>query len=71
MKIGLVLASLVLSTTAAFAQAPGDYEEGDLAPPGMATVAPEPAPPPVRQQRWSLGLNLGSLDVAPHTQPEN
>jgi hypothetical protein len=73
MKIGLVLASLVLSTTAAFAQAPGDYEEGDLAPPGMApeVASPEPAPPPVRQQRWSIGLNLGSLGVAPHTQPEN
>jgi hypothetical protein len=71
MKIGLVLASLVLSTTAAFAQAPGDYEEGDLAPPGMAPVAPEPPPPPVRQQRWSIGLNLGSMNVAPHMQPDN
>jgi hypothetical protein len=73
MKIGLVLASLVLSTTAASAQAPGDYYEGDIAPPGMAPVAPEPAPapPPVRQRRWSIGLNVGSLGVAPHAQPEN
>ncbi|HTL35256.1 MAG TPA: hypothetical protein VL326_19140 [Kofleriaceae bacterium] len=73
MKIGLVLASLVLSTTAAYAQAPGDYyDDGEVSPPGMApTVAPEPPPPPVRQQRWSIGLNVGSMSVAPHMQPEN
>ncbi|HUS26999.1 MAG TPA: hypothetical protein VMZ53_00765 [Kofleriaceae bacterium] len=78
MKIGLVLGSLVLCglSSAAYAQAPGDYYEGDetLAPPGMAPeVAPDPAPapPPVRQRRWSVGLNFGGLNVAPHTQPEN
>jgi hypothetical protein len=76
MKIGLVLGSLVLATSAAYAQAPGDYydDSGEtVAPPGMApTIAPEPPPPPpVRQQRWSIGLSLGGLNVAPHTQPES
>src|SRR5438477_11149068 len=73
MKIGLVLASLVAASTSAYAQAPGDYnDDGEIAPPGMAPVAPAVvAPAPVRETRWSIGLNVGSLNVAPHTQPDN
>ena len=71
MKIGLVLASLVIATTSAYAQAPGEMEDGDLAPPGMAPVTVVAPTPPVRQLRWSVGLNLGSMNVAPHMQPEN
>jgi hypothetical protein len=72
MKIGLALVSLVLATTTAYAQAPGDYDDGDLAPPGMAPVTVVAAPPPpVRQLRWSVGLNAGHLGVAPHMQPDN
>ena len=74
MKIGLVLASLVAASTSAYAQAPGDYnnDDGDIAPPGMAPAAPAVVvAAPVRQQRWSVGLNVGSLDVAPHAQPDN
>ena len=74
MKIGLVLVPL-LAAGSAYAQAPGDYySDGDVAPPGMAApVAPAivaPAPP-FRPQRWSVGLNVGSIGVAPHMQPEN
>lgn len=78
MKIGLVIVPLLLATSA-YAQAPGDdsqapadYQDGDIAPPGMAPPAPvvvTPAPPP-RVRRWSLGLGLGSLSVAPHHAPD-
>ena len=72
MKIGLVLASLVAASSSAYAQAPGDYNDGDIAPPGMAPAGPVGvAPAPVRQTRWSVGLNFGSLNVAPHMQPDN
>jgi hypothetical protein len=72
MKIGLVIAPLLIAATA-YAQAPGEMEDGDIAPPGMAPVSPEPAPPPppMRAQRWSVGLNVGSLGLAPHMQPDN
>jgi len=69
MKLGLIVASLFVVGTA-YAQAPGEYEE--VAPPGMAPpVAPAPPPPPPREQRWSVGLGVGSLGLAPHHDPEN
>jgi hypothetical protein len=73
MKLGLVVAPLLLAGTA-FAQAPGDYYgDASVAPPGMAPAAPEyiPPPPPVRAQRWSVGLNVGNMGLAPHMQPDN
>jgi len=69
MKLPLVLASLFVAATA-YAQAPGDYEEGTGAP-GMATpvvVVPTAPPPPIR--RWSVGLGFGSLSLAPHSAPD-
>lgn len=74
MKIGLVVAPLLLAGTA-YAQAPGDYYgDGDIAPPGMAApVAPGYVAPvaPFRPQRWSVGLSVGSIGLAPHMQPDN
>jgi hypothetical protein len=71
MKLPFVLASLFVAS-AAYAQAPGEYEEGTGAP-GMApvvapVVAPTPPPPPVR--RWSVGLGFGSMNLAPHSAPD-
>lgn len=74
MKLGLVAPSLLLLAGTAFAQAPGDYYgDANVAPPGMAPAAPEyiAPPPPVRAQRWSVGLNVGSMGLAPHMSPEN
>jgi hypothetical protein len=77
MKLPLVLASLFVATTA-YAQAPGEYEEetaasGEVvAAPGMVApvvVAPTPPPPP-KPRRWSVGLGIGSLSLAPHSAPE-
>jgi hypothetical protein len=68
MKLPVVLASLFVATSA-YAQAPGDYEEGTAAP-GMVApevVAPTPPPPP---RRWSVGLGIGSLGLAPHDAPD-
>jgi len=77
MKLGVALASLFMAGTA-YAQAPGDTDEvaaeGEIAPPGMAApVAPQPPPPPppAPERRWSVGLGLGSLGLAPHHDPEN
>ena len=74
MKIGLVVAPLLLAGTA-YAQAPGDYySDGDVAPPGMAAPAtPEyvASVAPFRPQRWSVGLNVGTIGLAPHMQPDN
>lgn len=72
MKIGLVVAPLLIAGTA-YAQAPGDYySDGDVAPPGMAApVAPVYVAPPVRTERWSVGLNVGTIGLAPHMQPDN
>lgn len=72
MKLPVIAASLVLASTAAYAQAPGDYYEGgDLAPPGMAApvAAPVVAPAPP-QRRWSVGLGVGGMDLAPHSAPD-
>src|SRR4051794_5907805 len=71
MKLGFVAAPLLFAATA-YAQAPGDYAaEDDVAPPGMTPVAVAEAPPPVRPLRWSVGLGIGSVDLAPHHQPDN
>jgi hypothetical protein len=70
MKLPVVLASLFVATTA-YAQAPGYYEEGTGAP-GMSApveVAPTPPPPPPLR-RWSVGLGVGSLSLAPHEAPD-
>lgn len=73
MKLGFVVAPLLVAATA-YAQAPGDYAEtGDVSPPGMTPVAQpqvvvQPAPRPLR---WSIGVGFGSVGLAPHQDPEN
>jgi len=46
-----------------------------MQPPGMAPVAPPPQeappPPPPPERRWSIGLGIGSLNIAPHHDPES
>ncbi len=72
MKLPVVLASLFVATTA-YAQAPGDYyEEGSGAPGMVAPVDPAvvPTPPPPKPRRWSVGLGVGSLSLAPHSAPD-
>jgi hypothetical protein len=76
MKLPVVLASLFVATTA-YAQAPGDYAEGTAAPdeavaaPGtVAPVVVVPTPPPPKPRRWSVGLGVGSLSLAPHNAPD-
>ncbi|HEX5060809.1 MAG TPA: hypothetical protein VFV99_15680, partial [Kofleriaceae bacterium] len=69
MKLPLVLASLFVAATA-YAQAPGDYEEGTGAPGMSDPVAPTPPAPPLRNQRWSIGLGVGSMSLAPHNAPD-
>lgn len=74
MKLWLALAPLVLASTAAHAQAPGDYDDGSggFAPPSMAPeVAPAPPPPPPRVRRWSVGVGLGQTALAPHSAPDS
>lgn len=65
MKLGSIALLLVLSSTA-YAQAPGEVE---IAPPGMT---PEVAPTPTVEapRRWSVGLGIGFVDLAPHSAPE-
>ena len=72
MKLPLVLASLFVAATA-YAQAPGDYygDEGTGAPGMSDPVAPTPPAPPLRNQRWSIGLGIGSMSLAPHNAPDN
>jgi hypothetical protein len=69
MKLPLVLASLFVAT-AAYAQAPGEYEEGTGAPGMSEPVSVAPTPPPPRPRRWSVGLGFGSLSLAPHNAPD-
>jgi len=75
MKLRLALAPLVLSSTVAYAQAPGEYDggSGDFAPPSMAPeVAPAPPPPPPQRiRRWSVGVGIGRTGLAPHSAPDN
>jgi len=70
MKLPVIVGSLLVLGSTAFAQAPGDYEEQELAPPSMAPVAAPVvvAAPPVR--RWSIGLGVGGMELAPHTAPD-
>jgi hypothetical protein len=76
MKLPVILASLFVATSA-YAQAPGDYEEGAAAPtevvaaPGtVAPVVVVPTPPPPKPRRWSVGLGVGSLSLAPEVETE-
>ncbi len=74
MKLRLILAPLLVASTA-YAQAPGDgYDDGDIAPPGMAPMVAAPvaviAPAPEPARRWSVGLGVGSLELAPHVAPD-
>jgi hypothetical protein len=77
MKLPVVLASLFVATTA-YAQAPGDYTEDQTAAPGEVVAAPGmvapvvvvPTPPPPKPRRWSVGLGVGSLSLAPHSAPD-
>jgi hypothetical protein len=72
MKLPLVFASLFVAT-AAYAQAPGDagtYDEATSAPGMTEPVTIAPTPPPPRQRRWSVGLGVGSLSLAPHSNPD-
>jgi hypothetical protein len=71
MKLPVVLASLFVATTA-YAQAPGDYYEEGTGAPGMVepTAPIAPTPPPPKPRRWSVGLGVGSLSLAPHDAPD-
>ena len=75
----LALALLTAGSTAAFAQAPGDYDgDGSMAPGQPPPYQPQYAPPPPPPQmiiavpeginpmrdRWSVGLSIGSFGVA-------
>ncbi len=71
MKLGFVVAPLLFAATA-YAQAPGEYAEDDVSPPGMSPIAPpEAAPVPVRPLRWSVGVGIGSVGLAPHSDSSN
>ena len=71
MKLAIVVAPLLL-TSVAFAEAPGEYYEEGTGAPGMTPVVVAPtAPPPQRVRRWSVGLGIGSVNLAPHVAPEN
>lgn len=70
MKLPLVLASMFVAATA-YAQAPGDYYGEGTGAPGMSDpVAPVAPVAPLRNQRWSVGLGIGSMSLAPHNAPE-
>ncbi len=74
MKLPLAFASLFVATTA-YAQAPGDdspgeYTEGSGAPGMAAPIAPAPMPPAPRLRRWSIGLGIGGMNLAPHVAPD-
>ncbi|HSN27357.1 MAG TPA: hypothetical protein VLT45_13780 [Kofleriaceae bacterium] len=68
----VALAAVILASATAYAQAPG---ETPIAPPpapeagpGPAIVAPEV---PVMENRWAVGMSVGSLSVAPKDSPDN
>jgi hypothetical protein len=70
MKV-LVIAAALSASSVAYAQAPGDVEpsEDAVAAPGMAPVVVVAAPAPVR--RWSVGVGVGGLELAPHQAPDD
>ena len=71
MKLAVIAASLFVSSVA-FAQAPGDVEPSEeaVSAPGMvAPVVVAAAPAPVR--RWSVGLGIGGMSLAPHATPDD
>jgi len=79
----LAAAAFVLATTAtAFAQAPGDVQPGYStgAPGEVAPIAPATppgfvcsgaAPINVMADRWSVGLSIGHMAIAPKDAPDN
>jgi hypothetical protein len=77
--VPLVLASSIASSVSR-AQAPGDYYGGGDyggggyygAGPSMTPVSPElpPPPPPPRIRRFSVGLGIGHMSLAPHNAPD-
>lgn len=70
MKLRVTLASLLVASTA-YAEAPGEvYDEGELAPPGMAPTAPIIVAPVAKVRRWSIGVGFGSMELAPHVAPD-
>jgi hypothetical protein len=77
MKLRLALASLFVATTA-YAQAPGAAYPGGAEASDEVTTAPgmtepvvvAPTPPRPRPRRWSIGLGFGSVNLAPHSNPE-
>ncbi len=76
----LLAASLLAgSTTAAFAQAPGDYTGDASGAPGMIPVQPQPAPVivvtnpgrNVMADRFAIGLSVGTAGIAPDSSPDS
>jgi hypothetical protein len=75
MKLALVV-PLVLASSIAYAQAPGDYGGGYGgggtygAGPSMTPEVLPPPPPPQRIRRLSIGLGIGHMSLAPHNAPD-
>jgi opacity protein-like surface antigen len=65
MRSWIIVASLFAAHTA-FAQAPGE-QPANFAPVQPVLVAPPPPPP----MRWSVGLSIGGLGLAPESMPDN
>jgi hypothetical protein len=69
MQVRLVVLVPLLVAATAHAQAPGAYYD-DLSPPGMAPAGDcacdVVAAAPMRPRRWSVGLNVGFVELAPH-----
>jgi hypothetical protein len=75
----LALAAVFVSISAtAFAQAPGDAEEGGPSSAPVVMVPPPPAqfacgstagPIHVMANRWAVGLSIGSLSISPKDAP--
>jgi len=70
----LLVATLVLAGSTAYAQTPGDYDGDASGAPGM--VQPQPvviATVPVRNvmaDRWAVGFSLGGVSVSPDYAPD-
>jgi hypothetical protein len=65
---------VVATTATAHAQAPGEYEGQPIMPPSYVSPQPaavvQPARPSVMDNRWSVGLALGHLGLAPDSSPD-